>query len=379
MTAGHPDDAMLEIGDIDEPGLAPEPPPVVVIEYRDRGVPWMLIPPLLVAAVVVAAVVVLTLNKRYQERRPLPTPALVAVADPSTEPTPPATSIPGPGLTPGMVPDPVVVENPPPLPNPIVPDAAAASPVTAGSGSPETPIVAADPPTTTEPVAPPGLRADAIGFDPGAFAVPLAPAAPLDRNVAVAQAGRGEDPAAAAPAPDQPEQIDPDLLPPDPRQAQFDRKQREIRSRRKLEEDRSRFHADLAALTKKLGRRAAPAIEQLCQDYGQDIPPAAMEKAKKSLGPNGLHAGANTSERIGLLRAAGFPESAILGDIVDIEGRHEDKTSRSYSGKGDLLVRSAMVLLNHPPNRPATNARAAAAARSNFRTTPTTNPTDPDR
>ena len=58
MTEPRPDDAMLEIGDIDEDPTAPAGPegPRVVIEYRDRGVPWMLIPPLLAMAAVVAGV-----------------------------------------------------------------------------------------------------------------------------------------------------------------------------------------------------------------------------------------------------------------------------------------------------------------------------------
>ena len=46
------DDEMIEIGDPTEEPSAAEPPPQVVIEYRERGVPWMLIPPMIVVSAV---------------------------------------------------------------------------------------------------------------------------------------------------------------------------------------------------------------------------------------------------------------------------------------------------------------------------------------
>jgi hypothetical protein len=49
-------DHLIEIGDPEEEPVVPIPPsaPQVVIEYRDRGLPWMLVLPLLVTAAALA-------------------------------------------------------------------------------------------------------------------------------------------------------------------------------------------------------------------------------------------------------------------------------------------------------------------------------------
>ena len=56
MSEERVDDGMIEIGDPTEEPTYPEGPTRVVIEYRERGVPWMLIPPLLVLSAVGAMV-----------------------------------------------------------------------------------------------------------------------------------------------------------------------------------------------------------------------------------------------------------------------------------------------------------------------------------
>ena len=372
MTAEQPDDAMVEIGDIeDEATPAPAVPPRVIIEYRDRGVPWMLLPPLLAVAAVVAVVIALTLNAKWNARRPVVVVNPVPVVD--TPPEPIAAAPPDQVLPPSSVPDPKVVEQAPPVPGgdeaprprptaPVVVTVAVGEPVTAGATDP---AGATAPP----PEAPPKVP---LGFDPA-----LLTAQPVNaedgRDPAVAQAGQPEVAAPAPPAPEQPELVDPGLMPPDPRLARIDRQRRSVDARRKLEQERAQFHADLSLTIRRLGNRSAPAIHALCQEYEQDIPPSALEQAKKALGKTGMYAGANTSERIALLRKIGFPETKILGDIYDIQTRHESPDGRHTPTQDEMYVQSAMLLLKHPPNRSATSTRAVSNPRANSRTRPDPN------
>ncbi len=375
MNAERPDDTMVEIGDIEEePTSAPEPPARVVIEYRDRGVPWMLVPPFLVMAVVVAVVVALNLNARWNPRRPTvavaPTPA--TAPDPAGSADAIGTVQPADQVLPTAdVPDPRVVENPPSLPVVVEPPKLPGEVPTMIADPIAQPTVKGevDPLVPVEPTPAPAPKV-ALGFDPKALVNPPPDVPAVDRDQAVAQAGQ---PGVAAPAPnppDQADQVDPDLLPPDPRRAQFDRQKRAVAARRKLEAERAEFHTRLLAITNRLGRRAAPAIHELCQEFEQEIPASALEQAKKALGKTGMHAGARTAERIGLLRQLGFPETAILGDLFDIDTRHESPEGRHTPSQDEMYVRSAMLLLNNPPTRAASSTRAVSAPRSNPRAKP---------
>ncbi len=378
MSEPRPDDAMLEIGDIDEeptPSPSPEPPPKVVIEYRDRGIPWMLVPPMLALSAVIAAVVVYNVVAKRDARRPAVStvdlePQVHLPDGPKPEEPPPPT----PAVT-----NSASVENPPtptkdpePAKRVEVPPSLIAAPAAPGSTLDKVAATAPEPPSN-----PPGRDPAPVGFDPALIATqppPLDPASaapPVDRDLAAAgRMGRPDDPASGLNPPAQPDQVDPDLLPPDPRKARFDRRRRAIEARRRAEADRFQFHAELAAITKKYGRKAAPAIHKLAQDYEQEIPAASLEQAHKALGDKGMYAGANTSERINLLRKLGFPETAVLGDIFDLEGRYESKGARNARTKDEIYVQSALILLNHPPNRLSTSARPVSVPKANFRSGP---------
>ena len=377
MIEERPDDSMVEISDIDEeptPSIA-EPPPRVVIEYRDRGIPWMLVPPLLALSAVIAAVVVYNINAKLNHRRP--TVAAVDASKAALDPAPTAALTPLADAPLGSVPSPtppanvaeqIPVENPPgrpqtPEPSKTVADLstmiAAPDPSnTLANASPS------DPASTTFP------KVAALGFDPSAIgtapmsADPSA-AAPVDRDLAPVV------------PPDQPSQVDPDLLPPDPRKARVDRRRRALEDRRRAEAERFQFLAELKAITKQLGQRSAPRIHELVQAYGVEIPPTAHEQAKKALGKTGVYAGAGTTERINLLRRLGFPEPAILNDVYDMESRHQSNLARNAPTEDELYVRSALILLNHPPTRPSTSARTASTPRGESGARPTL-PADPD-
>ena len=379
MIEPRPDDAMLEIGDIDEDPTAPAAPdgPTVVIEYRDRGVPWMLIPPLLAMAAVVAGVGAYAWVERQRERdrRPEPvaapplaevvpaTPAL-AVPPPIDPPLPPGSVTPAPGAVtaldaagPSLVP--INAEMP-------APPAAAAEP--------DPPTVAAtefDPAQPEPPAPPPGPRVEALGFDPATLRggaddpvlpPPGAAGAMVDRAVASAAQGAPAPPAAAAEpagAAEAPEALP---LPPDPRLARAERIERDRLAYRKVKEDRVKFHAELQAICKQFGTRAAPAIIQLCDRYGRNVPAAAKERAMKELGPKGSFVGASLSTRINLLRKLGFPESVILGDLFDIQTSKESPNGRNMPSQKVIYVHAAQILLAHPPTRATPTARGATPA-----------------
>ncbi len=368
MTEQRPDDGMIEIGDLeDEAPLGAAPAPHVVIEYRDRGIPWMLVPPLLALVAVVAGVGAYNYNesRKEKERRAVAAPVSKAPVDPVEDeelpdPVPgyPLTGSRFDGKAPPIAPEARIVANPPtPAPVPELP----ASPPT---------LVAAAPSPVVEPVVPDQPAAPqpdlAVGFDPDAFKnplIPVAPAtgsAPVDPNLApVAQTVQPDETPVPAVNPDQPAQVDDDLLPPDPRKARADREQRAVRALRQAEADRYDFHARIGAISRKnLGRRAIPIIMELCKEFGQDVSPASKDQAIKLLGRTGQFAGASTARRINLLRQLGFPEPAILGDIVDIVGRHTSDGERNAPTRDDLYLQSVGILLRHPPGRAPGVARA---------------------
>src|SRR3954452_18418537 len=73
---------LIEIGDPEDAPVVPGPSPApqVVIEYRDRGLPWMLVLPLLVTAASVAIIGFKAFDKRARPADEEPK-FLVAEAD----------------------------------------------------------------------------------------------------------------------------------------------------------------------------------------------------------------------------------------------------------------------------------------------------------
>ncbi len=346
-------DEMIEIGDPNDEMPAPGPPPRVVIQYRDRGIPWMLVPPLLILSAAFAVVGVRAYQKRAHElaaTRPPDPPAPVRAADP----------IPAPALVPAPAADLAV----PPAPAPVLAVEAPTEPA----------------PALEAPAAPPArpiAKVEGIGFDPDALKADARPDAPGDPAIAPAAGDprRAGPVAEAGPPPgpdprDQPAEVDPNLLPPDPKLGRQLRLQRIAESRRQAEADRSEYHSALATICKRYREKSTPLIKALGQHYGSDVDPAIVEKAGKVLASSG--AGVARPVRINLLRSFGFPEPLILGDIFDGEMRHlgeGNKMSKAIRGgprsEDEVLYRSAMILLGHPPTKAATAspARPASATR----------------
>ena len=350
MVDERADGEMIEIGDPDEEPKYPDPSPRVLIEYRERGVPWMLIPPLLVISALGA---VLLYHKVAPQVRPPQPPQLVkAVVTPDLPES--KSSSPVAPINPPPAPVPVAVEKPAQLP------AIAATPDVPPVEPVDTPELVPEP--AKVPVAAPFPRVQGLGFDPKALEAERKAEAPPDPSLAVAQEVRPD-------GRDQPREVDPDLLPPDPRLARVRQMQRLAEAIRKAEEDRSRFHADLAKVCKKFGERSGPEIKKLFDRYENQVEPAAQKKAALLLGKTGMFVGADRASRIALLRNVGFPEPAILVDIYEQVGKDQSKAVRGgLNSNSEVMYYSALYLLKNPPrvvnpSRPASSARASAGER----------------
>jgi hypothetical protein len=120
----------------------------------------------------------------------------------------------------------------------------------------------------------------------------------------------------------------------------------------KAEADRPRFRADLQRVLTRWGDQSAPEINKLIDRYDSKPPRAIEEHAqfliKQSTGRN------SRQERVNLLRSAGLPETWVLDFLCNLE----KKNLRARNGPrnpDDVLVRAARALLSIPlpPPRPA--------------------------
>jgi hypothetical protein len=359
------EDEMIEIGDPSDETIATEPPPRLVIEYRERGVPWMLIPPMVVLSAVAA---VMVYSKLSPPPRPVPVsasassePIGVGPAVATEPPGNPSPTIPGPST--GIEPE---VKSPGVPASPFeltteTPSVASPSPAPA-----DVPAVAAAPQETPETA--PFPRVQGLGFDPKGLEDP---APPVDQAVATTagpQERRDQPAREPVPAIDPdvralPEVVDPDVLPVDPREAKARRARRLAEARLKIEADRGKFHAELRAICRRSAEKAGPQIEALCATYGTELDPKIKQDAKRLL--NGPAAGVDRPVRINMLRSLGFSESLILIDISEVLLAHEDGTSRGGArSKDEITYQSAKLLLSYPPTRVATPPRPLSTTRA---------------
>jgi hypothetical protein len=366
------EDAMIDIGDPAEEPTAPPVAPQVVIHYRERGIPWMLIPPLVALTAALSVV-------GYQKLAPRPAPPVASTVVSVTKPSPSAAT--PPPAEELVAPEPVAADPSGPRflaseLSPVPPELVAEEASTASAAVAEVSKVApAEPEPAAEVVALPGrelvppanpepkpvARIEGLGFDPRA----LQREASVDANVAPAQeirregapselAGPANVPPAVAPLP---EDMDPDLLPPDPKLARLSRLEHGSEIRRQVDAERNIFHAELRAICKKYSKKSGPWISELCTQFHADVDPTTKKKAAKMLNLAG--AGGDWSRRVQVLRSLGLPEAVILYDINDFVAK---KTIGEVGGPRDMneaLYRSALILLSHPPTRPT--ARPAAS------------------
>jgi hypothetical protein len=352
MAEGRADDEMIEIGDPTEESPTPEGSPQVVIQYHERGgVPWMLIPPLLFLSAVGAIMLYQRLAPRLRPAQP---PAL-SKADETPGP---------PSENPAAAPTPAVAVE---APNPVgvVVDATPAP--TPPPALPVTPaeLVAEQPVQAPQPDPAPFPRVAGLGFDPKALEAERKAEAPADPGLA---------PAARDDVPDdrdKPREVDPDLLPPDPRQARVRQQQRRLDVLKKGDEERARFHADLKAICSlKFRKDTAKKLEDLRKRYVSRVDPGVESRAADLLGKSGKYAGADRRTRIEVLRALGYPEPNILGDLYDHYGTKSLGERDGPSSLDEALYQSAQFLLRSPPpgeapSRAVSNITNAPGGRAN--------------
>ncbi|WP_435015299.1 hypothetical protein TA3x_002838 [Tundrisphaera sp. TA3] len=365
----HRGDHLIEIGDPNDDTVpGPIAGPHVVIEYRDRGLPWMLVLPLLVTAAAVAVIGYKAFEIKVRPVHAVPETLLAEAATPPPQilperpildPIAPAPAPPSPVALPADQLPPVVEPDPaPPQPAPTAP--ATSEPAAAPDPPKPADVVEASPdpapaaPATPEPAAP-LASAPAFGFD-------------LDALEKAEIKPPAAEPAAPQPAAPQvaelPKAIDPDVLPRDPRQAELERYRRFLAERRRRDEERTRFHADLRALVRRFGKDGGAQIADLCRRYGFEPDPVARAQAKASRVLSLGAAGVDQKLRIKELRSIGWPEAGILLDLTSHQGKWEDGTSRNGpKSYHQILSRCANVLLAYPP-RPVSPSSARASGPS---------------
>jgi hypothetical protein len=359
MVDGHANDEMIEIGDPTEEAPVPESPPRVVIEYRERGVPWMLIPPLLVLSAVGAILA-------YPRLAP-PGLRSHATAPVSTDATRPVAVLP---TSPAMAPN---------------PDPSVVGPTDEGSDSqiptivpvaPLTPPVAPiEPPAAPETNPAPASfpRVDGLGFDPKALETERkadAAIEPAGQEKRSDEPGRAVERAAVPDDGDKPREVDPDLLPPDPRLARLRQQERLAEALQQAESDRASYHSELRAICRKFRDRSGDEILELNKRYDSQIEPSVKKKAAKLLGETGPFAGADRNTRIDLLRSLGFPEPAILKDLYDTYDIRRIGERDGPRSPAEAFYMSALFLLRHPPGTSNRSNPAARPAHSSNTSSP---------
>jgi hypothetical protein len=332
---------------VDEPAPDSPPPagpkPVVVIQYRDRGLRSILLPP---ALILLTAVAILGYREQTPDWRGLRPGANAApAARPSPEPPAPA-------------PAPIVVRVEP-RPTPPPPVEATPPPATA----PEE--VARPEPAAPEPAA--------IGFDPPPAEAELPLPGEPKRSEAVAEQPRDRDAAGSGRDADRAwadirreagrkkaEQARlealklraPQIV---RRELQQQAAERFFRARDAADADRAAFRAELLTVLQAQGDRAAPRIRAQCDRYGRDVLPEVRDRASLALKKIPR---ADRVAQIEVSRRYGLPEALILEMLAQQEARNI-VARNGPRDRDEALVRSARLLVAVPPTRPQPVARGA--------------------
>jgi len=392
-----------------EAGAATDPAePQVVVIYRSRGVPWLLIPPLLLIAVV-AAIVVYRKSEPPSRLRPMPSaPATESLVSTGTIPVVSPSAIPEPALTAEPA-SPPVIDTPKHVAEPVpIPDLSAQPKVSEEIKPPTTPVnpvpaLPAPVAPRVEPTVPPPVEVkpepaaevkpepvavaapvesthrEPVGFDPEAarvateaLAASKVQAPKAEAQVAVRDRPNSTPPIGGSPTRPLSEEalfemqreaeerlaeragLNKRTAPPIPgRVALSPRNQLIAASRRMAAEDRASFHAELRQLLADQGNRAGLNIQQLCNHYGRDTMPEIHQRMNRDLvGPS---ARLSISGRIQKMRLWGVPETIILDDLVE-QAMVDFKNARGGPrSEAEAWVRGARVLLSYPPtSRPPT-------------------------
>jgi hypothetical protein len=122
--------------------------------------------------------------------------------------------------------------------------------------------------------------------------------------------------------------------------AQFEAKQTEIRSQRI--EEQIKFREELRELVRTQGNRAGPEIDSLVKRYAGDIDPVKYARAHQAW----RYARKTQSEKVRVIRALELPETVILDFLSDdlhalVRGR------KGPSNESEVRVRAARQLLTY--------------------------------
>ncbi|GAC1465333.1 MAG: hypothetical protein NVSMB9_04840 [Isosphaeraceae bacterium] len=330
----------------------PSQPPLVVIEYRDRGIAAKLLPALLILLVAL-------MISSYQRRNPVRlSPHTLSPDGQRLDPPPRVSSVPD--RTPIKVraekheaPPEKESDKPPALSNKEKPEQ---RPNT-GNEAPQQEALASHGPLTRSP----------FDLDPTDGLQPL-------ENVVEAPPEPGPEPATAPPIDGEPESSEapPTAVETDvPKeeilgdiQREADRKDAErqdleqLKPRAhalllsealaKIQESRLPFRNDLRELLKNQGKKSGPQIDQLCEQYGREKLPevgVAYARALRNASPR-----MGWAEKVRLMRSLGVPEPLILDQLA--RGIHPTLNSRGGPRDEDEVRVKAAELLMSIPIRP---------------------------
>ena len=357
---------------------SPLPPPLVVIHYRDRGIPLLLVPPVLI----LAAVLGFQAHRRMAPPRPADAPPPGLAAEAGHDPRPPAESRPADAPLPGLAAE----EGRPPENGSTGAEEEAGLFLARGESS-ATPALDPGWPLTPEPPAEPA-PAPAPGPPDAAIAeedrMPL-PSEPEHVDEATTDMPGPADPPALGPdpfggpvpSPPPPEPVLTkeqvldrirleaerkaarlrDLDAWKPRLLERDRKLgEEIRAvqlvdiQRLAETKRIPFHAELRKLVVALGDRAGPRINSLCEEYGRVTMPEIFDAVQTRLRRTSTRLGRR--EKVEMMRRFGLPEPIIL-DAIARDAARSLNTRGGPRNMDEVRALAGRQLLAIPPTRGA--------------------------
>lgn len=389
------------------PEPAPEPPvsavpavpgePVVVIQYRDRFLPSVLILPLLILLLAVTAVAVIRANTpdwaglaALRARRATAVPQATSASAQEKSTSTPSTTGPAAAAI-------IVVDGKRPDGNGPLALKPTASELAAGSepgssrstsarlkrptpAAGEPAVTASESPAPAEIPPPASLQARsapvAIGFDP-----PGTPRrAPLPEEPAVADpegdTRRAQDEIAreAEALHARREQLEaqkPLWLEQNAMQSEQNREEQLAVALANAEADRPRFRGELRKLLADFGNEAGPQIEALCDGYGRDLFEEVEAAGRRAL--DGPGARLNRADKVKALRAHGWTEQRVLIylwkreclNVLARNGPQSEDEALVWAARQLLVIpltKSAPVSprsLIPPRTRPAASRRSA--------------------
>jgi|GEM_PF-1751052 len=135
-----------------------------------------------------------------------------------------------------------------------------------------------------------------------------------------------------------------------------------LRMMRKAESNRVRFHQEIRQIVLAKRPEAGRDLEQICEEFGRGIDPDLHQHISKLL--KTTYANAPLRSKVALMRAWGAPEAMVFDFVANDVYRHLG--TRGGPKNGDQVgIRAARVLLSMPPSAakhaaPSTNATSAS-------------------